>query len=77
MDSKEKKPPKIAARLLQYFLPFEMRNTAPGDFEEEYVDIVEANGVLKAWIWYWTQVTKSIFLFVNDSIMGIPSYRWE
>ncbi|MCP4726958.1 MAG: FtsX-like permease family protein [bacterium] len=64
MDNRDFRPPLIAERLLNYFLPDDMKNTAPGDFEEEYVDFVEESGRLRARIWYWSQVIKSIFLYL-------------
>ncbi len=70
MEKKDNKPPVIAEKLLFLFLPDEIKNTAPGDFEEEYIDIAEECGRLKAGFWYWIQVIKSAFLYICNSYYG-------
>lgn len=61
-------PPKLARWLLQRIINIDIRYSALGDFEEIYFSIAEDEGVLKARIWYWTQVMKSLPSFFADSI---------
>jgi len=61
------KPPKIGEWLLKKIFPGYVRNTAPGDFEEGYNNIYNKAGKLKAQLWYWFQIIKSIPPFLIDS----------
>ncbi|MGD9347160.1 MAG: ABC transporter permease [Candidatus Aminicenantes bacterium] len=54
------KPPKFAEFLLRRILPDGSWDTPIGDFEEFYNSLARERGILKANLWYWTQVCKLI-----------------
>lgn len=61
------KSPKIAQFLLQFILKKEERFHRIGDFEEVFQHTVEIDGRFSAWIWYWSQVIRSIPNFFMNS----------
>lgn len=63
-----RKPPQILEWLLQYILPRYVGDTALGDFEEEYSLISGKCGNGLANLWYFTQIVKSIPVFIGDSM---------
>jgi putative ABC transport system permease protein len=64
----QSKPPWIAQWVLSHTLRQEDRDILLGDFEEFYAEIKNESGSLKASIWYWKQVFKSIPLFILNQI---------
>ena len=61
-------PPKIALWLLQKIICKDIRYSALGDFEEIFLSIAEEKNYLRAWLWYWGQVIKSLPSFLFDLI---------
>ncbi len=50
------RPPFAAQKVLNWILPDFRWNTPLGDFEEFYNQIIEEEGRLKGYVWYWIQV---------------------
>ena len=65
---KRQKPPKLAEWLLKGMFPDDGRFTTVGDLEEVYQDLVKEKGFLRAQIWYWSQVLRSIIPVMKDFI---------
>jgi len=63
-----KKPPKIAQWALLRINRKKNRDTILGDFEEFYNEIYQESGPLKAVLWYWYQLLKSIPRFITTTI---------
>lgn len=62
---KVNKPPKIGYWILRRMIVSEMRDRILGDFEEIYRHIFDEKGGLRAVMWYWMQVVKSIPSFIE------------
>lgn len=58
--SRDNSPPGLFTWFLKKVLPFDESDTALGDFEEYYRNLVKQNGIFKALIWY---VQNIMFLF--------------
>jgi ABC-type antimicrobial peptide transport system permease subunit len=73
-----KNPPKLAEWILSCVYPDKGDFTSVGDFREEFLDIYQSSGPLKANLWYWKQIAKSIPHFVRNkshwSIVMIQNY---
>ena len=65
---KNKKAPGFGVWLLKQTIPFQAGFTALGDYEEIYNRIAKRDNLLKAHIWYWKQIFKTIPLFIIGSI---------
>ena len=63
-----KKPPRIAIFILKAFLPYYVGISALGDYEEVYSRIFKEKGNLRAGIWLWLQIIKSILPFLFHSL---------
>ena len=59
------RPPRLARWLLSRVLPYRLKPTAAGDFEELYRRALAKDGQRKAAAWYWRHVVRSApaFLF--------------
>ncbi len=68
MQTKIKKPPKIAEWFLYHTLDKNDRDFIVGDFAEIYAEIANKTGVLKASVWYWWQIIKSIPHFISNNV---------
>jgi len=55
-ESKHKKPPRFASWALKKILPDEKWETPLGDFEEFYNAKANEKTVLRAQLWYWSQI---------------------
>ncbi|MFC1513889.1 ABC transporter permease [candidate division KSB1 bacterium] len=77
-ELKVRKPPKTAEIFLSFLAPDNFYKTAPGDLEEVYNLIYDEKGQFKAKMWYWSQVLRSIPVFLSvsfyRSIMMINNY---
>jgi len=62
------KPPKLAEYFLRKLLPDEGWDTPLGDFEEDYNEIVAAQGIIRAHGWYFFQIVKLLPGFIFNSI---------
>ncbi|MFC1492745.1 ABC transporter permease [candidate division KSB1 bacterium] len=68
MNSKRRKPPRIAKSLLNFILPGYTGDPAIGDYEELYNRIADEKGNIRAVIWFWRQILKIIPVILGDSI---------
>jgi putative ABC transport system permease protein len=59
-SNQNEKPPWIAERILKLILPDREWDTPLGDFEEVYGEKAREKGVVRAKVWYWTQVLALI-----------------
>ncbi|UCE41827.1 MAG: ABC transporter permease [Candidatus Aminicenantes bacterium] len=67
-NSYSSRPPKIAQFLLAKTIDKNIRYSAIGDFDEIFASIAKQEGNIRARLWYWTQVAKSIPSFITDSL---------
>ncbi|MCP4727822.1 MAG: FtsX-like permease family protein, partial [bacterium] len=63
-----RKPPKIAESLIKICQNNDDSYQSLGDFEEVFNVMIEEYGAIKAYIWYWAQLFKSIPEFFETSI---------
>jgi len=54
------KPPQIASWMLSHMRDYDMKYSSIGDFEEFYNNKRKADGIFKAYFWYWSQVFYSL-----------------
>ncbi|MFC1493476.1 ABC transporter permease, partial [candidate division KSB1 bacterium] len=64
-----RKPPKTAKYLLKLFVRSKSHYSYLGDIEEVYYEIAGNNGVLKAKLWYYSQVIKMFFPYLIQSFL--------
>lgn len=62
------KPNKLAARILNLFIPAHIGQTGLDDYEELYNLILKEKGALRANVWYFRQILKSIKAFIVQSM---------
>jgi putative ABC transport system permease protein len=65
---KSNPPPRIAQWLLKYIFPDRGEYTSLGDFEEVYNQIAARDGVIKARLWFWAELIKSLPDFFKNQI---------
>ncbi|MCK5078173.1 MAG: hypothetical protein KAR38_17460, partial [Calditrichia bacterium] len=68
MSKNDHKPPRLGQFLLKHIIDKDIRYEALGDFHEIFYYMVKREGKLKAFLWYWMQVIKSLYHFIFDSI---------
>ena len=69
-------PPFIARFIVKLFSRRENNHSMYHSFEEEFLEIAEDKGNLKASIWYWINTIKSIPLFIKSSIYwGVVMFK--
>ena len=67
-----KNPSKFTEWILRQIYPDHGYFTSLGDFREEYFEVYQASGPLKAKLWYWAQIFKSIpHFFKNRTHWGV------
>lgn len=65
---KKKYPPRIAEWILRRTTKSVEKFSILGDYEEEFIQITEEEGLKKARIWYWRQTLNSVIpFFINKS----------
>lgn len=57
------RPPRLARWLLSRILPYRLKPTAAGDFEELYRRTLAADGHARAAAWYWRHALRSVPAF--------------
>ncbi len=65
-----KKPPGIAARIVKFFLSEEDFYQCSGDLEEVYRSKLDDEGKFRAVLWYYTQILRSLPVYIEGSIYG-------
>ena len=68
IKTKGQGPPPLAARLLRWVSRPDSRYSILGDYEELYHAIVLERGLPAARNWYWSQVVKSLPVFITNQI---------
>ena len=68
MRIKISRAPKLAKWLFDRIVRSEERSTVVGDIEEFFCKLREERGVLKANLWFWTQILVSLPVFIKNSI---------
>ncbi len=62
MNSRRKnKPPVIAEKILRYLSLYNTKHSVLGDFEETFTQINKEDGVIKAQLWYWKCLLKTVY----------------
>ena len=56
----QRKPPRLAQALLRLAYRQDAREAIAGDLEEEYQEVAQQHGVLRARLWYWKQAIRSV-----------------
>lgn len=57
-----RRPPRLAAALLELLVPLDQRESIPGDLAEEYISENRSN------LWYWRQVMQSSGYWAGQSM---------
>ncbi|MGD8539303.1 MAG: hypothetical protein PVI66_11360, partial [Candidatus Aminicenantes bacterium] len=68
MNTKKRRPPKIAAWILRHLAYQDDEISILGDAEEDYTDIRAQNGVFCAICSYWIQVLISLPTFLKSYV---------
>ncbi len=62
------KSPKLGGWLIGIIARYYSMSSLAGDFLEEFDELARARGSLRAWLWYWRHLLKSIPVFMIDFI---------
>jgi hypothetical protein len=68
MKNRSLKPPKVGEWLLKHTARYDDNISLRGDFDEEFDSIARSKGFLRAWLWYWLHLFKSLPPFISDFI---------
>jgi putative ABC transport system permease protein len=68
MPRKEIKPPSIPYWLLKYLTGLDNQYSPVGDFDEEFYEIAENAGRLRAFFWYWKHFMFSVPIILKNII---------
>jgi putative ABC transport system permease protein len=68
MDTKKQRSPKLAKWLFDRIVRSEEKSTIVGDIEEFFCELGEERGILRAKLWFWTQILVSLPVFIKNSI---------
>jgi predicted permease len=68
MNSKKKRPPRVAVWILRHLAYQENEPSLMGDIEEEYSDVSTKKGVFSAKCWYWIQIFISLPAFFKSYV---------
>jgi putative ABC transport system permease protein len=69
MNRQITKPPRIAARILEFIIQKDIRYGAMGDLEEQFCWMREEHGVFKARLLYWKQICGALPYFIQNAIL--------
>lgn len=68
MSEKTSRPPRLSRWLMERVARSEEIDTIIGDMDEFFVSVCEQQGRVRARVWYWTQVFKSIPVLLFNSV---------
>jgi hypothetical protein len=71
-DAHRIQPPRMAAWLVEMFIPNEHAEAILGDLQEEFADLAPKSGVGFARRWYWRQSAKTIVRLVGTGFRVAP-----
>jgi len=66
MKQSKSRLPKFGDWLLKLLARYEINPHLRGDFDEEFSLIYETKGFVRAWLWYWTHLLRSLPVFIKD-----------
>ena len=66
MKQPESRLPKFGDWLLRLLARYDFNPHMRGDFDEEFSQVYEAKGFVRAWFWYWTHLLRSLPFFIRD-----------
>jgi len=69
MNRNKIKPPRIAARILEFIIQKDIRYGAMGDFQEQFYWKKQEHGLFKAHLYYWIQIGGALPYFIKNSIL--------
>jgi len=69
MKNSHRKPPEIGSWLLERIMPEYVGSSAFGDYEEIYNHIFRESGYVKANLWFWLQIIKSIPIYIFNTLI--------
>ncbi|MFC2157987.1 ABC transporter permease [Acidobacteriota bacterium] len=69
MTTKSVTPPRLASSLIRFFTRSEGTSTIQTDLDEYFQEIAQEKNSLRAGIWYWNQVLKSLFTLSVRSLL--------
>ncbi len=67
------RPPRLARRVLRFFVPADTRDSVEGDLAELYAAHVATRGRAYATTWYWKETASFAARFVGDRVRRIAS----
>jgi len=62
-------PPRYAERILEHIVDENIRYSALGDFAESFHEVYMAKGSIRAHLWYWMLILRSVPSFLTDSLL--------
>jgi putative ABC transport system permease protein len=68
MKNRPLKAPKVGEWILKHTARYDDNISLRGDFDEEFDSIARSKGYLRAWLWYWHHLFKSLPSFISDLI---------
>ena len=69
MNRQLKKPPRLAAKILEFIIQKDIRYGAMGDLEEQFYWMWNEHGTFKARLLYWKQICGALPYFIKNSIL--------
>jgi len=69
MNRNKIKPPRIAARILEFIIQKDIRYGAMGDLEEQFYWKEQEHGLFKAHLYYWRQIGGALPYFIKNTIL--------
>ena len=66
------RPPRVAARLIELFTPYEQSESIPGDLLEEFSDLASKSGAAYARRWFWRQTVPTISHLIRSGFQAAP-----
>ncbi len=58
--------PRFGDWILKLMARYEVNLNLRGDFDEEFSFRCETRGYIRAWLWYWTHLLRSLPVFIKD-----------
>ena len=72
MTAEDMRPPRLARRVLRFFVPADVRDSIDGDLAELYARWQSSHGQLSATAWYWRDTMSISMRFLIDALARTP-----
>lgn len=72
MTNASPRPPRLAAWLIELFVPNEQAQSVLGDLLEEFSDVAAKSSVANARRWYWRQALPTVLHFLASEFRAAP-----